>query len=342
MPAILTTDQGAAVSIRRREPVRTRLTPSSREPIEIGLINNMPDAALEGAERQFAGLMSAAGGGAPLRITCYSLPGVPRAERGLRYINGHYASGRYAPIEDLWNRRLDGLVITGAEPQTAKLQDEPFWPDFRRVLEWAEDNAVSTVSSCLAAHAAVLHLDGVERRALPDKRLGLFDHDVVEDHPLVVGLPPRLKIPHSRWNEVDAATLRACGYLVLTCSPEAGVDLFIKERKALFLFFQGHPEYDSGVLLKEYKRDVGRYLRSERPDYPNIPKGYFDADSVERLAGFRARAAVRRDEGLLAEFPLASEVQAADRSLGTPAAIIYRNWLSHLVARKEQEILARL
>src|SRR5438067_8140294 len=31
-----------------------------------------------------------------------------------------------------------------------------------RVLEWAEDHTHSTVLSCLAAHAGILHLDGIE------------------------------------------------------------------------------------------------------------------------------------------------------------------------------------
>jgi len=52
--------------------------------------------------------------------------------------------------------------------------------------------------------------------------------------------------------------------------------MFVKERKSLFLFFQGHPEYDADSLPREYRRDVGRFLRSERESYPGMPKGYFD------------------------------------------------------------------
>ena len=50
---------------------------------------------------------------------------------------------------------------------------------------------------------------------------------------------------------------------MLTRSADAGVDTFIKQRKKLFVFFQGHPEYESDTLLREYRRDMGRYFRGE-------------------------------------------------------------------------------
>ena len=66
-----------------------------------------------------------------------------------------------------------------------------------------------------------------------------------------------MQIPHSRWNEVRADALTACGYEILTQSAEAGVDLFVKKKKdSLFVHFQGHPEYSVRTLLKEYRRDI--------------------------------------------------------------------------------------
>jgi homoserine O-succinyltransferase len=52
-------------------------------------------------------------------------------------------------------------------------------------------------------------------------------------------------MPHSRWNEIPEEALLACGYRVLTRSEDAGVDAFVKQRNSLFVFFQGHPEYDA-------------------------------------------------------------------------------------------------
>ncbi len=339
MSAVVNAGPSAALAAKRPEPkglARPKPLRGSCEPIEIGLINNMPDAALEGAERQFAGLLSAAAQGAPARLTCFSLPGIFRTEKARRYV-----SERYASLNDLWESRLDALIITGTEPQASDLRDEPFWASFREVLDWAEGSAISTISSCLAAHAAVLHIDGIARRALPDKCLGFFDHEVVADHPAVAGLASRVKVAHSRWNEVDEHALLSCGYQVLTRSAEAGVDLFVKQRKALFLFFQGHPEYESGVLLKEYRRDVGRFLRAERKAYPNMPRGYFDASTMAVLARFRERAIAQPEEALLAEFPAVSEAEASPEPYGPAAKIIYRNWLSHIVQRKAERRFSR-
>ena len=44
-----------------------------------------------------------------------------------------------------------------------------------KLVDWAKDHTASTIWSCLAAHAAVLHSDGIERRALEHKLFGVFD-----------------------------------------------------------------------------------------------------------------------------------------------------------------------
>jgi len=71
-----------------------------------------------------------------------------------------------------------------------------------------------------------------------------------------------VRFPHSRWNEVQENALTGCGYEVLTKSDSAGVDLFVKQKKkSLFVHFQGHLEHQAETLLKEYRRDIKRFLR---------------------------------------------------------------------------------
>src|SRR2546430_6145632 len=110
-------------------------------------------------------------------------------------------------------------------------------------------------------------------------------------------------MPHSRWNEIPEDALMTCGYRVLTRSDDAGVDAFAKERKSLFVFFQGHPEYEADTLLLEYRRDVGRFLRREKDAYPSMPQGYFDEATIGTLTAARERALSDRRADLLAEFP---------------------------------------
>ena len=79
----------------------------------------------------------------------------------------------------------------------------------------------------------------------------------------------------------------------------------MKQRKSLFVFFQGHPEYEATTLMLEYRRDIGRFLRRERDTYPPMPHGYFDEETVAALAALRGERWLDRREELLAEFPTA-------------------------------------
>jgi homoserine O-succinyltransferase len=323
--------RGIPVAPRRRAGVApTRLRATAAETIEIGLVNNMPDAALEQTERQFIGLLNGAVGERRIRLKLFCLPEVVRAGAARERVEL-----RYAPFDELWDSRLDGLIVTGTEPRAPDLRDEPYWRTLSKIIDWAEMNTRSTIWSCLAAHAAVLHMDGIRRHALPDKCFGVFNCARSADHALMTGLPARLPIPHSRWNGLRAEELAAAGYAVLTHSHEAGVDMFARDGNSLFVFFQGHPEYEARTLLGEYRRDVRRFLRGERESYPSLPHGYFDDDATRRLAAFHLRALDDRREALMEAFPSCSEESLQAR--WHPAAErLMTNWLGQLTAPKPQ------
>ena len=107
--------------------------------------------------------------------------------------------------------------------------------------------------------------------------------------------------------------LASCGYQILTRSAAAGVDTFAKQDGSLFLFFQGHPEYDADTLLREYRRDVARFLGGEREHYPAVPLGYFSDEATALAGDFRARAlADRRCSDLMADFPKSASKPASE------------------------------
>ncbi len=56
------------------------------ECVKIAFINNMPDPALEDTEMQFLELLDAAAGDFPVRLKLYSLPRIPRGERGQQHL----------------------------------------------------------------------------------------------------------------------------------------------------------------------------------------------------------------------------------------------------------------
>lgn len=299
--------------------------------VHIGLINNMPDGALQATERQFLTLLDAAAEGMLVRVSFYALPDVPRNDWGRHRVKRFYSS-----VESLWNSQLDGLIVTGREPRTPNLKDEPYWEDLMRVLEWAEDNTYSTVWSCLAAHAALLHMDGITRRRSAEKRCGVFDCVRLSEHPLMTGLSSSFKVPHSRWNDIPDEELTTCGYTVLTRVQGAGADTIVKQQgNSLFVFFQGHPEYESDTLLHEYRRDVKRYLMGESDTYPSMPHGYFDRGTTDALSALQERATSECREDLLADLAAALDGKTIARTWRSAAARLYGNWLAYVSAQKE-------
>jgi homoserine O-succinyltransferase/O-acetyltransferase len=305
--------------------------------IHIGLINNMPDAAMEATERQFLTLLDAASEGVLVRLTLYALPDVPRNDAGRRHISRFYSG-----IESLWNGQHDGLIVTGRAPRTPNLMDEPYWGSMTRVLEWANDNTHSTIWSCLAAHAALLHMDGIARHTGDEKRCGILECAQFSDHQLMAGIPPSFKMPHSRWNDIPENELTACGYHVLTRARDAGVDTFVKRRNSLFVFFQGHPEYEPGTLLLEYRRDVGRYLRGETDNYPSMPRSYFDEATADALTALQERAMYSRREELLANVVAAATESHIPNTWHSAARRIYGNWLRYIGRQKEQRLRSKV
>lgn len=300
--------------------------------IRIGLVNNMPDSALKDTESQFFKLLASAAGDLPVHISLYSLPEIPRDEPGKRHIACFYRG-----IDELRGSGVDAVIVTGAEPRHADLRQEPYWKSLVALFEWAETNTKSAVLSCLAAHANVLHADGIERHPLAEKKCGVFAESVVRPHALVEGISGPIGLPHSRWNEVREGDLAAAGYTVLTRSAEAGVDLFAKKkRRSLFVHFQGHPEYGPRTLLREYRRDIGRFLRRECDSYPSLPDGYFDKEASKLAADFEARSRVERDTKLLSLFP-SEDLARGLKHHWRPAALqMYGNWLRYVAARKIQ------
>jgi homoserine O-succinyltransferase/O-acetyltransferase len=306
-----------------READRFEHARASDAVLRIGLVNNMPDPALQATERQFTRLLQTAAGDRRIHLHCFSLPSVQRSPQARALM-----AGRYTDIADLGRLNLDGLIVTGAEPIAPTLPEEPFWKDLTDVIDWAEGHTRSAIWSCLAAHAAVLHLDGIERQRLERKCSGVYDCHKVADDWLMKNIRSPLKIAHSRINALRKADLAAHGYQLLTESQHAGVDIFAKRLRSHFVFFQGHPEYEAQSLQREYLRDITRYLARQREIFPAAPEGYFDAETERKLANYRKRATAERQIPLSVELP--HLVLRSDLATGVAASAIFGNWLQYL------------
>src|SRR5258708_4184039 len=149
----------------------------------VGLVNNMPDGALAATEAQFGALLQAAAAAVPVCLRIAYLPELTRGPAGLE----HLGAGRHWHIDALLRAGVDALIVTGMEPGAGALTDEPYWGRFSQLLQWAEQHTASSVWSCLAAHAAALSLDGIQRQRLEHKRFGVFEHSLLAGHPLLTG-----------------------------------------------------------------------------------------------------------------------------------------------------------
>jgi homoserine O-succinyltransferase/O-acetyltransferase len=317
--------------------LRRSIASRTADCITVGLINNMPDAAIKATERQFTGLLQAAASDTTVRLKLFSISEVPRSVEMRRELEHRYCS-----LSGLWDAHLDGLIVTGTEPRAASLKDEPFWVALGTVIDWARENSTSTIWSCLAAHAAVLHTDGIERHLMPCKRFGVFDCQIAGSHPLTRHTDAPIRVPHSRHNELTEPDLLSCGYQILTKSAVAGVDTFCKQGKSLFIFFQGHPEYEADTLLREYRRDIGRFLDGETANYPSMPLGMFNDEKVTIANEFRDRALSQVREDLVDAFPMGALEAGLANTWRTSSVAFYRRWISYLHSKAKRRIRPRI
>ncbi|GJL82759.1 MAG: homoserine O-succinyltransferase [marine bacterium B5-7] len=290
--------------------------------LHIGLLNMMPDAALEVTERQFMRLVGGCNRIAQFYVYPFSPGKIPRGKDARDHIDRYYFD-----FEDIRKEGLDALIITGAIPGV-ELSKEPFWEPLGEVLDWARENVTSTLCACLATHAALQYLWGIERRPLGFKRWGVYHHRRTRPHPLVRNINTRFDVPHSRFNEIYAEQMQQHGIRVLVESEEAGVHLATSPDGFRFVFFQGHPEYDQNSLLKEYKREVVRFTRSEIKQYPPFPEHYLSEAGKHILDEFRRDLLESNDpKATLEKFPEERVLAETDYTWGDTGKIIFNNWL---------------
>ena len=293
----------------------------------VGLVNNMPESASAGAERQFHSLLMAAFPARQVhlrRLTCLDTPRQMPEPEG--------RPERYDALDD--GPLPDALIVTGAEPIARNLSDEPIWPGVTWIADWAMAHGVPVIWSCLAGHAAAQYLDCVERVRLPGKLSGLFVSKLAEGLDWVsTGLPAGIAMPQSRYHGIPDGVLERSGYRVLVHSAATGADAFTKQAGADFLFLQGHPEYDADTLMREYRRDMRRYLSGARATLPAIPHSYFEPRTEQSLAALAQRAAA--DRALVDVTELNAILATAPMSAPwrVPASRLIGTWLSSAAGR---------
>ncbi len=287
--------------------------------LHIGVLNLMPDAALEATERQFMRLIGDSIQVAQIYVHFFTIDGVERSLDTQAYIGTHYKS-----FNQIKAMGLDALIISGTSEDDPVLKYAPYYNALQKVIDWAWDYVPSTLFACLATHALMSMRYNQTRRLQDQKLWGVYDHRVLKrKHPLVINMNTSFHAPHSRLNAIDAHQFEAAGMDILVRSAEAGVHVATTPDGFRFICFQGHPEYDMISLFKEYKREVANFIDGARADYPPFVENYFGPKAQAILNSHKNTIL----QGERPDFPEEDIVPLLENSWKDSARAIISNWI---------------
>mgnify|MGYP002640158910 FL=1 len=310
------------------------LTQHIRE-LHIGLLNMMPDAALKATEMQFFRLVADSNPIAQFYVHPFSIPSVARGEQAQAHIDEYYQT-----FEQIKAEGLDALIITGANVVGPDLSSQPFWQDLVEVVDWAYENVTSTLCSCLATHAVLDFRYGQKRHPQKFKKWGVFNHHLTNTfHPLTVDVNTQFEVPHSRWNEVLPEQFAESGLPVLVTEDDDGcVHLATSEDGIRIVFFQGHPEYDTISLLKEFKREVNLFIDGKLDSCPPLPQNYFGIFEQAVVNEYRFNLLRALKEGTaIPEFPEHKLLPTLANSWCDTADAVVGNWIGLIYQLTHQD-----
>ena len=287
--------------------------------MHIGLLNMMPDAALQATERQFFRLVGESNKIAQFYVHPFTLPELERGDEAKAYISQYYET-----FEQLQQDGLDALIITGANVSDPDLTKAEFWQPLQDVMDWAWDNVVSTLSSCLATHAIMEFAYDKKRTPVGHKRWGVYKHRVMDrSHMIMRGVNTVFDVPHSRHNQITRQQFEDAGLKVLVSDVEDHVHMAVSPDGFRRVLLQGHPEYDMVSLYKEYKREVQNYLDGNRPNYPPTPENFFYGEALERVKEMRRNAESGEEDWAVGEMEMRALL---DNSWADTARSMVGNW----------------
>ncbi len=236
-------------------------------PLKIAIVNLMPTKVI--TETQLLRLL----GNTPLQV---DITLVRAASHNPKNISRHHMDSFYTTFDDIKDDYFDGLIITGAPVETLDFEKVDYWNELVKILEWSKTHVYSTFHICWGAQAGLYYHYGIQKKELPNKLFGIYDHQVIDRKvPLFRGFDDTFQAPHSRHTALDEEAIYNNPNLeVLAKSDEAGIYI-IMANDGRQIFVTGHSEYDRDTLKKEYERDLNKGLPI------NVPNNYFINDNPE-------------------------------------------------------------
>lgn len=182
----------------------------------------------------------------------------------------------YYPFSRLVEQEFDGVIVTGAPVERLAFEEVDYWSELCQTLTLIKNKGIPMLSICWGAQAALYHHYQVEKVALTEKIVGVFDHQLrLAKHPVFSKLKPQFKAPHSRYTTVKVSQVLAHPDLVVVAdSEEAGLYL-VTNNKGNETYVFGHAEYEQDTLNLEYQRDLATTSDAV------FPKHYYPNNQVE-------------------------------------------------------------
>jgi len=237
-------------------------------PLQVLILNNMP--IKQDTELQLLRALS----NTPLQVdvTFMNVKSHVSVNTSASHLNKFYTT-----LDEIYDKKFDGMIVTGAPVEDISFEEVDYWQEICSIFDWAQEHVTSTLHICWAAQAGFYYYYGINKKQLPRKLFGIYEHKVENRKiPLVRGFDDIFLAPHSRHTETPSEAIHACGELtVLAESEAAGVYLAIAEGGKK-IFVTGHPEYDRYTLNNEYFRDLNKGLPIQ------VPYNYYPEDDPEK------------------------------------------------------------
>ena len=190
-----------------------------------------------------------------------------------------------------WNVPSTNLIITGAPVENLEFNQVDYWPELCEIMAWSRTHVHSTLHICWGAQAGLYFHHGIEKRSLPRKLFGVYEHRVLKpSSPLFRGFDDVFCAPHSRYTEVWEKDIRAApGLELLATSSEAGVYAVKTEDSSQFFIMVAPAPHLGGqyAAFGQVTGNVEEAIRiSEVPtDWNDKPKTPVKMKTVELIEG---------------------------------------------------------
>ena len=157
MPIKINSDLPAVANLEKENIFvmpENRASKQDIRPLKIAIVNLMPTK--ETTETQLLRLLA----NSPLQIEV-SL--VRMENHTSKNTDEQYLEKFYITSNELYNKKFDGMLVTGAPVEQIPFEDVDYWNELCGIMDYAKKNVFSTLYLCWGSFAGLYHLYGIPK-----------------------------------------------------------------------------------------------------------------------------------------------------------------------------------